>query len=117
MTAATDYAMDYSKGYRSGEDPAILVGKRLAAAEPKTWRNYARPRWLNIRSSLAGFSFRLGTSTAAQRELPTDKRRLKAIEVCDPELESLLFQYGRYLLIGCSRPGGLPANLQGCGTT
>ena len=31
----------------------------------------------------------------------------------DPELEALLFQYGRYLLISCSRPGSLPANLQG----
>ena len=30
-----------------------------------------------------------------------------------PQLEALLFQYGRYLLISCSRPGGLPANLQG----
>ena len=33
--------------------------------------------------------------------------------VKDPELESLFFQYGRYLLIGSSRPGCLPANLQG----
>ncbi len=31
----------------------------------------------------------------------------------DPQLEELLFQYGRYLLISCSRLGGLPANLQG----
>lgn len=31
----------------------------------------------------------------------------------DPGLEALFFQYGRYLLIGSSRPGGLPANLQG----
>jgi len=31
----------------------------------------------------------------------------------DPGLEALLFQYGRYLLIASSRPGGLPANLQG----
>jgi alpha-L-fucosidase 2 len=33
--------------------------------------------------------------------------------VADPDLQELLFQYGRYLLISCSRPGGLPANLQG----
>jgi len=31
----------------------------------------------------------------------------------DPALEALLFQYGRYLLISSSRPGSLPANLQG----
>jgi alpha-L-fucosidase 2 len=31
----------------------------------------------------------------------------------DPELEALLFQYARYLMISCSRPGDMPANLQG----
>ena len=31
----------------------------------------------------------------------------------DPGLEALYFQYGRYLLISSSRPGGIPANLQG----
>ena len=31
----------------------------------------------------------------------------------DPRLEALLFHYGRYLLISCSRPGTNPANLQG----
>ena len=31
----------------------------------------------------------------------------------DPDLEELLFQYARYLMISCSRPGCLPANLQG----
>lgn len=46
--------------------------------------------------------------------LPTDVRleRIKAGAV-DPGLEALLFQYGRYLLIGSSRPGTNPANLQG----
>ncbi|TWT91027.1 hypothetical protein Mal64_14260 [Pseudobythopirellula maris] len=31
----------------------------------------------------------------------------------DPDLVATLFDYGRYLLIGSSRPNGLPANLQG----
>ncbi|WP_229214978.1 glycoside hydrolase family 95 protein [Dyadobacter bucti] len=31
----------------------------------------------------------------------------------DPGLEMLYFQFGRYLLISSSRPGGIPANLQG----
>ena len=33
--------------------------------------------------------------------------------VADPGLEELYFQFGRYLLISCSRPGGIAANLQG----
>lgn len=46
--------------------------------------------------------------------LPTDER-LRAYENGkeDPSLEALYFQYGRYLLISSSRPGTLPANLQG----
>jgi alpha-L-fucosidase 2 len=41
--------------------------------------------------------------------------RLKAASegARDPSLAALYFQYGRYLLIASSRPGGLPANLQG----
>ncbi len=54
----------------------------------------------------------LGTTDAA--ELPTDER-MQAIKdgEFDPQLETLYFQFGRYMLIGSSRPGYLPANLQG----
>jgi alpha-L-fucosidase 2 len=38
---------------------------------------------------------------------------VEAANTVDPELEALFFQYGRYLLISSSRPGSLPANLQG----
>ncbi|WP_194774511.1 glycoside hydrolase family 95 protein [Pararhodonellum marinum] len=51
---------------------------------------------------------------ATMEQYPTDQRiqRVKEGEV-DTGLESLLFDYGRYLLISCSRPGTNPANLQG----
>jgi len=48
-----------------------------------------------------------------QAEKPTDERILHFREGKDPHLASLVFQYGRYLLIACSRPGSQPANLQG----
>ena len=55
-----------------------------------------------------------GKSGVKEEQLPTDER-LKAVsegaEDCD--LMKVLFDYGRYLLISCSRPGDLPANLQG----
>jgi len=46
--------------------------------------------------------------------LPTDQR-LQAYKNGgkDPDLEELVFQYARYMMISCSRPGSLPANLQG----
>ena len=46
--------------------------------------------------------------------LPSDERLLAYTNGAnDPGLEALYFNYGRYLLISCSRPGGMPANLQG----
>ncbi len=45
--------------------------------------------------------------------LPTDVRVARARDVEDPALAALIFNYGRYLMIASSRPGGLPTNLQG----
>lgn len=56
-------------------------------------------------------SIDLGRSAAA--DLPTDKRIAASPTQDDPALAALYFQYGRYLLISSSRPGGQPANLQG----
>ncbi len=57
-------------------------------------------------------SIDLGTTDASSQ--PTDMR-LTAVQngADDPGLAALYFQYGRYLLISSSRPGDLPANLQG----
>jgi len=46
--------------------------------------------------------------------LPTDKRLERVKKgATDPGLEAMYFQFGRYLLMGCSRPGSQPSNLQG----
>lgn len=56
-------------------------------------------------------SFDLAATAA---NLPTDER-LKRVQAgaTDLQLETLYFQFGRYLLMASSRPGTLPANLQG----
>lgn len=56
-----------------------------------------------------------GSTDPELAALPTDKRLLKYTDekTYDPDLEELYFQYGRYLLISCSRTPGVPANLQG----
>ncbi|MDO3695305.1 glycoside hydrolase family 95 protein [Wenyingzhuangia sp. chi5] len=56
-------------------------------------------------------SLDLGKSKVAND--PTDERIQKFSKQFDPELAALYFQFGRYLLISCSQPGGQPANLQG----
>lgn len=66
----------------------------------------------DYRSYYARNSLFLGEDTYP--DFPTDRRLAnykKGTE--DLHLEALYFQYGRYLLISSSRPGGMPANLQG----
>ena len=55
-------------------------------------------------------SLDLGSTERA--DLPTNQR-IKAFGPGDPQLATLFYQYGRYLLIASSRPGSQPANLQG----
>lgn len=56
-------------------------------------------------------TFDLGTTAAASQ--PTDVRIKNFAQANDPELVSMYYQFGRYLLISSSQPGGQPANLQG----
>ena len=53
----------------------------------------------------------LGTTSASK--FPTDERLSNFRNVSDPSFVTLYYQYGRYLLISSSQPGGQPANLQG----
>ena len=53
----------------------------------------------------------LGVTDAVKK--PTDVRLAEFAKGNDPQLVTLYFQFGRYLLISSSRPGGQPANLQG----
>ena len=52
-------------------------------------------------------------STGEQKNLPTDQRIVRFAANPDPGLAALLYQFGRYLMISGSRPGGQPLNLQG----
>ena len=55
----------------------------------------------------------LDVGTSAAVNLPMDERVKQAAQQIDPQLATLYFQFGRYLLIAGSRPGTQPANLQG----
>jgi alpha-L-fucosidase 2 len=57
---------------------------------------------------------RIGTGSTSAATIPVDQRIDRVRQgKADPDLTSLLFDFGRYLLLGSSRPGTLPANLQG----
>ena len=53
----------------------------------------------------------LGTTDAAK--LPTDERLKNFDATNDPQFVTLYYQFGRYLLISSSQPGGQPATLAG----
>ncbi len=88
--------------------------RNTATLAPLRKESYDAIRAEHIRDHQALFrrvTLDLGASPAA--ELPTDQRIAAFDKGSDPALVALLFQYGRYLMIGSSRPGGQPANLQG----
>ena len=88
--------------------------RNTATLAPLRKKSYDAIRAEHIRDHQALFrrvTLDLGASPAA--ELPTDQRIAAFDKGSDPALVALLFQYGRYLMIGSSRPGGQPANLQG----
>ncbi len=97
-----------------GDDPRELVAERLAAAAGRTYDQLRADHIAEYRGWFDRVSVDLGPSDQEVTRLPTDQRmaRLKQGEA-DPDLEAAYFNFGRYLLISSSRPGGLPANLQG----
>ncbi len=112
FAAGTDYAMDCAKGYR-GDDPHDRLTGAIKAASAQSYDELKRAHVQDFQSLFNRVSLDLGTSSDAQKALPFGERKPQAAQAVDPELEALFFQYGRYLLISSSRPGGLPANLQG----
>lgn len=113
LAAATSYVMDARRNWK-GEPPAPLVREQADRASAKPYAARKQAHLADMDAFMRRVSLDLGATAASQRDLPTDERLAAyAKGVPDPELEALLFQYGRYLLQGCSRPGTLPANLQG----
>ncbi len=113
VAAGTDYVMDHARHYR-GNDPQATVARRLKAAAGKSYAALKAAHLADYRRLFDRVSLSLGPTPPERRALPTHQRKVRyAAEGGDPGLEEIMFQYGRYLLIACSRPGGLPANLQG----
>jgi len=92
-------------------DPEKRAGDALAGAARKPFDELRAAHVADHRRLFRRVHVSLGAAAAST--LPTDER-LKAFDgTNDPDLASLLFQFGRYLLISSSRPGTEPANLQG----
>ncbi len=111
MVIDTNYAQTWPTW--RGDAPAQLNRDRLKAAMALGFDNL-RSRHVADHKGLHGrVAIDLGDTPKAVRSLPTDQRVKLNKETADHDLEELYFQFGRYLLIASSRPGGLPGNLQG----
>ncbi|MGW6646256.1 glycosyl hydrolase family 95 catalytic domain-containing protein [Streptomyces iakyrus] len=113
LDARTDYKLDAAAGWR-GTDPAPVVARTLREAAARSYRALRDEHTAETRALMNRVAVDWGTSGADVVALPTDARLARyAAGGEDPTLEQTMFRYGRYLLIGSSRPNGLPANLQG----
>lgn len=109
LTAVTNYLQDGSKGWRS-------AGLNRTAKPAFLQKKYAQLKTAHRKDYKALFDrvqLNLGNADAVSQQQTTEQRILAYKKNVDHSLETLLFQYGRYLLISSSRKGGLPANLQG----
>jgi alpha-L-fucosidase 2 len=112
LDARTDYKPSFADGWRGPAPRPVIPEKSLSAIRAA--------HVADLTKLLGSATIDLGKTAPEVAALPTDERIKRYVDEGkyskpgdDPGLEELLFQMGRYLLAGSSRPGGLPANLQG----
>jgi len=107
LAAATSY-----KNYHDvSGDPEAITKKQIAAASKITFDKLLADHIAAHQKLFRRVQLTLETDEPLN--LPTDERIKNFANGNDPQLAALYFQFARYLLICCSRPGGQPATLQG----
>lgn len=111
-TATSYNGFDKSPGLE-GKDPSFEVTSLIEAVSKKTYEDVKNAHLEDFRKLFDRVSLNLGIEEEAVR-LPTDERLLRInSDKTDNQLQALYYQFGRYLLISCSRDQQMPANLQG----
>jgi alpha-L-fucosidase 2 len=111
LTAGTDYVHRYPD--YSGDDPHVRVVAALDAATRQPYQRLLARHESDHRRLFDRVRLDLGQQPPS---IPTDQLLASYTGGSSPSdraLEALFFGYGRYLLVASSRPGSLPANLQG----
>ena len=93
-------------------DPKQKNDQKMAALKDKTYAQLLDDHLHRYQTQYNRVSLKLAGSDYSA-ELPTNQRLVNFTNDNDPDMVSLMMQYGRYLLISSSQPGGQPANLQG----
>ncbi len=119
FASATSYNGPFKSPSREGADAARLAENALKRIRTKSYEQLLADHTADYRSLFDRLSLTLPADPAAEA-LPTDERIVRYAAAtratgapADQQLVTLLFQYGRYLMIAGSREGGQPLNLQG----
>lgn len=111
VTILISIATNFTDYKTLNTDEVSKSRKYIEASEQKSFNTLLKNHLNAYQTYFKRVDFDLGTSEAAKQ--PTDIRIKNFATHYDPELISLYYQFGRYLLISSSQPGGQPANLQG----
>ncbi len=112
---ATSFNGPFKNPATEGRDYVTEARRVMDKASAKPYAALRKAHVADYKQYFDRVSLDLGRTDPAVAALPTDeqlKRYTDSLDV-NPELEALYFQFGRYLLISCSRTPGVPANLQG----
>jgi len=112
--AATIYisiATNFNNYKDIGGDENKRAAAYLETAFPKSYASVLNAHIAAYQKYFNRVTLDLGSTEASN--LPTDERLKNFRSTNDPRFVTLYYQYGRYLLISSSQPGGQPANLQG----
>jgi alpha-L-fucosidase 2 len=116
ITAATSFNGFDKCPDKDGKDEKAIAASIIKNAAKQSHAALKAAHIKDYQQYFNRVSFTIRDTTGVNKNgmLPTNER-LKAYSngAYDPFIESLYFQFGRYLLISSSRPGGPPANLQG----
>jgi len=93
-------------------DPILKNDQKITALKDKTYSQLLDDHIRRYQAQYNRVSLKIASQTSSS-SLPTDERLVAFADSNDPDMVSLMMQYGRYLLISASQPGGQPANLQG----
>ncbi len=120
LAAHTNYKPDYASGWRTRGDSLADAAVEIGRAAANAYADLRAAHIADFTKLMSACQVDLGQSPPEVQKLTTLERLRRYTDsgnftkpAADPQLEAQLFQMGRYLLVSSSRPGGLPANLQG----
>ena len=115
LTNASSFAGFDKDPVRQGAEYRQCAARIIDRAAHKSYKELLSRHVADYKGYFDRVTLDLGRTAPEIAALPTDRQLMLYTDEnqVNPELETLYFQYGRYLLISCSRTEGVPANLQG----